>query len=261
MNVRRMIAAAVLAASVALGSVAAPAAAQTKKPQLRILVSNDDGYAAPGIDALVEALRTLPNTKVTVVAPATNQSGAGNKTTPGVLTAEEATTASGYPATAVAGTPADSVNYALAEVLTAKKAPNLVVTGINAGQNLGAIADDTSGTVGAARAAVAAGIPAIAVSQGLADAPDYPASVREIIKLVKRFRKTLAKDPSPDATLSSLNVPTCSAGTVRGLAKVPQADTTEGAVVVPQVCTSTLDDPATDIEAFNNGFATLSQIS
>ncbi|MGZ4705832.1 MAG: 5'/3'-nucleotidase SurE, partial [Acidimicrobiales bacterium] len=53
---------------------------------LRVLVTNDDGYAAAGIDAVVEALRALPDTEVTVVAPLTNQSGSGGKTTDGPLT-------------------------------------------------------------------------------------------------------------------------------------------------------------------------------
>ena len=135
-----------------------------KVPTLDILVTNDDGYAAPGIDALVERLRALPGVKLTVVAPATNQSGTSDRTTPGpvsALTATEVTTASGYAATAVAGFPADSVNYAL-DVL--KLSPDLVVSGSNAGQNLGVVAP-ISGTVGAARTAVRRGVPGVAVSQ------------------------------------------------------------------------------------------------
>ena len=113
MNLRRTSTAVLALAAVA----AAPAAAQAKttknvKP-LRVLVSNDDGVRAPGIDALVKALRKLPKVTVTVVAPAANQSGTGGKTTPGALTATRTTTKSGYPAIAVKGFPADSVNYAL----------------------------------------------------------------------------------------------------------------------------------------------------
>jgi len=80
---------------------------------LEILVVNDDGYSAAGIDAVVEGLRTLPGVHIDVVAPATNQSGSGDKTTPGGVTAFAAQTQSGYPATAVNGYPADSVLYAL----------------------------------------------------------------------------------------------------------------------------------------------------
>src|SRR5690606_18860910 len=131
------------------------AAAET----LDILVSNDDGFDAEGIDAVVEALIALPDTNVTVVAPAENQSGSGGNTTPGELTATEEETLSGYPVTAVQGFPADAVNYGLENVV--EEPPDLVVTGLNEGQNMGPIID-ASGTVGAARAAVAQGIPALA---------------------------------------------------------------------------------------------------
>ena len=91
-----------------------------------------------------------PATEVTVVAPATNQSGTGGQTTPGPLTVTDATTASGYPAKAVAGFPADTVIWALDQGGVTQK-PDLVVSGINFGQNLGpAVA--ISGTVGAAEA-------------------------------------------------------------------------------------------------------------
>jgi 5'-nucleotidase len=80
-----------------VGSWVASAGAASK-PVLRVLVTNDDGYAAPGIDAVVQALRALPRTSVVVVAPATNESGIGGKTTPGTITASAARTASGYPA-------------------------------------------------------------------------------------------------------------------------------------------------------------------
>src|SRR4051794_29333196 len=80
---------------------------------VRILVTNDDGVAAPGIDALVEGLRTLEGVEVTVVAPAENQSGKGGTVTGGVLVASDATTTSGYPAKAVAGTPADTIVWAI----------------------------------------------------------------------------------------------------------------------------------------------------
>src|SRR3954447_4069412 len=91
-----------------------PAASSTTKPAanapLRILVTNDDGYAAPGISVVTQALATLPDVRITVVAPATNQSGTGGKTTPGTLTTLPGNqqTAAGHPATAVVGFPADA---------------------------------------------------------------------------------------------------------------------------------------------------------
>ena len=152
-----------LAAAPAL--FASPAGAAKKPPTITVLVTNDDGVAAPGLDALVEALRTVKNTKVVVVAPATNQSGTGGNTTPGTLVTQPATTPSGYAATAVQGFPADTVTAAL-DQLGVK--PNVVMSGINTGQNLGPLTD-LSGTIGAARMAAKRGIPAVAFSQGVGD--------------------------------------------------------------------------------------------
>ena len=132
-------------------------------PKLTILVTNDDGYDAPGINTLVIALLKLPNVVVKVVAPATNESGTGSKTTAGTLTATQVKTQSGYPAVAVKGYPADTVRYAF-DTLHIK--PDVVVAGVNFGQNVGQFID-ISGTVGAARAGAARGVPAVASSQGL----------------------------------------------------------------------------------------------
>src|SRR5262249_43909639 len=91
------------------------AAASTTAPArpLLMLVTNEDGVKAPGIDALVKAAQTIPNSTVTVVAPATNQSGTGSKTTNGPVTVTKTTTAGGYPATSVNGYPADTIIWAI----------------------------------------------------------------------------------------------------------------------------------------------------
>src|ERR1041384_4235989 len=84
------------------GGAASPATTSTvpsaTATPLRVLVTNDDGVGAPGIDTLVQALRKLPNTTVIVVAPLKNQSGTGGKTTKGKLIVTNAKTASGYAA-------------------------------------------------------------------------------------------------------------------------------------------------------------------
>ena len=144
---------------------------------IRILVTNDDGYGADGIDAVVEGLRTIQNVEVTVVAPLANQSGTGGTTTAGALTATDVTTKSGYKAKAVAGFPADTIIWAI-DQKGIDFMPDLVISGINAGQNMGPVVD-LSGTVGAARAAVARGIPALAASQGLGDPPQNFAAGRQ----------------------------------------------------------------------------------
>src|ERR1700722_17982211 len=94
----------VLAACGTTSSSGSTTTTSTSHQILTIMVTNDDGVDAPGINAVVQGLRTLPNTQVTVVAPLTNQSGTGGKTTPssaGALVTSKATTASGYPSTAV----------------------------------------------------------------------------------------------------------------------------------------------------------------
>jgi 5'-nucleotidase len=239
---------------------ASTAGASSSAPvrSFRILVSNDDGVAAPGIDALVRALTVEPATEVTVVAPATNQSGSGGKTTTGMLTATQATTASGYPATAVQGFPADSVDYGLSTVVTSP--PDLVMSGVNAGQNLGPVVD-VSGTVGAARAAAQHGIPALAVSAGLGDPIDFKSAADAAVSWLHDHRDELVSSHAPPTSVSNLNVPTCVSGSVRGQVTVP-ADATAptDAAVAPADCTSTAAAGSTDVAAFHAGFATLSDV-
>jgi 5'-nucleotidase len=124
---------------------------------MRILISNDDGYLAPGLQALADAL--APVADIVVVAPDSNRSGASNSLSlDRPLSVWQA--ANGY--YFVNGTPTDCVHIALTGLLDTP--PDLVVSGINNGQNMG---DDTlySGTVAAATEAYLFGIPAIAFSQ------------------------------------------------------------------------------------------------
>jgi 5'-nucleotidase len=222
---------------------------------LTILVTNDDGYASEGIDAVVEALRTLPDVEITVSAPAENKSGTGSSTTPGTVTATEQKTQSGYPATAVDGFPADSVTYGLNELLD--EAPDLVISGINEGQNLGPIAS-ISGTVGAAKTAAVQGIPAIAASQGLGENIEYTTAADYIVDWVKAHRDALA-GRSIEAGVVNLNVPTCPTGSVRGLKQEPLSTSGNG-LAPPTDCESTATDFTGDVEAFLAGFATVSQL-
>jgi len=225
---------------------------------LQVLVTNDDGVEAAGIDALVQALLGLPDTEVTVVAPAGNQSGSGSNTTPGPLAVTDATTASGYPAKAVEGFPADAIIWALDQDGVDVR-PQLVISGINAGQNLGP-ATEISGTVGAAKAAVARGIPALATSQGFAETPDYPAAVDEILSWLELHRGELTEGTA-DLIVDNLNVPTCETGTVRGLIEQPVAVEAGDRNVLVVDCLSTKNDFVDDVDAFINGYAVLSDIA
>jgi len=232
------------------------AAAPATKP-LHILVTNDDGYDAPGIDTVATALAALPHVRVTIVAPASNQSGTGGKTTPGVVqaTPDKRRTASGRAATAVVGYPADAVNYAFDDMgLT----PDVVVSGINQGQNLGPVAS-ISGTVGAAKRAATLGVPAIAVSQGLSDDPQYEAGARLTVAWVRDHRTQLV-DHTAAVGVVNLNVPSCPDGALRGVKQVPLATAVDGAVGAAD-CASTVTAVATDVEAFHNGYASVSQLT
>ncbi|HYD59361.1 MAG TPA: 5'/3'-nucleotidase SurE [Noviherbaspirillum sp.] len=124
---------------------------------MKILVSNDDGYLAPGIIALADVLRPIAD--VVVVAPDSNRSGSSNSLTlDRPLSVQRAENGFYF----INGTPSDCVHVALTGGLSFK--PDLIVSGINQGQNMG---DDTlySGTVAAATEGFLFGIPAIAFSQ------------------------------------------------------------------------------------------------
>ncbi|MBM3670978.1 MAG: survival protein SurE [Actinobacteria bacterium] len=263
MSRRRSIAALVLAfvAATLVGLPASASTAEKKVAKLRILVTNDDGVEGEGMHALVTALLEEPKVQVSVVAPAENQSGTSDKVSPPPLVATETTLPDGTDAVAVNGFPADSVIYALDEL---GLKPHVVISGINEGQNLGPIGQDVSGTVGAAKTAVRRGIPALAVSQGLGDPPDYESGVKYAIEWLREHRKELTKAKGKGATtVANLNVPTCLIGEVRGLKEVPAATSDVDLVLAAEAvqCDSTLGDPPDDAQAFKNGFAALSEVT
>ena len=223
---------------------------------LTIHVTNDDGVGAPGIGALVDALTARDDLEVVVVAPAENQSGSSDTTSDGAVTWAEATTAGGYPAVAVDGFPADSVNVALGELGIL---PDLVISGINEGQNVGPLIE-LSGTVGAARTAARAGYPALAASQGIGEPSDFPTGVAVVLDWFDQVVPAL-REGQVEPGVSSINVPTCETGTVRGLADVPPATDVEERDIFAADCASTVDAPVDDIDALNHGFASLSVLS
>jgi 5'-nucleotidase len=173
----------VVAAVLLIGGVEA-ADRQTPKP-FRILVSNDDGVRAPGIAALAQELKSIG--EVTIVAPAENQSGKGHSisiTDP--VYVDQVTLPTGLQALSATATPASCVKLALLSLL--KERPDLIVSGINRGYNLGRTTY-VSGTVGAAREGAFNGIPSIASSMDTESGwSDYTAAARattEIARLVK----------------------------------------------------------------------------
>jgi 5'-nucleotidase len=241
---------------------------------MRVLVTNDDGFDAPGIDALVQGLRTMTGVQVTVVAPATNQSGTGGRKSGGQLTATDVKTKSGYPAKAVNGFPADTIQWAVDQHGLSFR-PDVVVAGVNFGQNIGPLVNQ-SGTVGAARAAASRGIPALAVSAGLPPAgvaaPDYAQAVTETEAWLTKYRSEILSERStPDGSgaagsgpmvLQNLNVPTCAPGTTqRGLINVPVDLGAASNTLNSANCASTATNPSTDVQAFDEGFEPLSNLS
>ena len=221
---------------------------------IRVMVTNDDGVDAEGIDALVEALDTRDDVEVVVIAPDVNKSGSGGKTTPGPLAATDSTTASGHPATAVDGFPADTVIYAIdQEGLDF----DLVISGINDGQNIAQVVD-ISGTVGAARQAAQLGVPALATSQGFGDPPDFPTAVGLVMNWLDDNIDAVRAGTLGTDMVSNLNVPTCPDGEIQGLVEVPVSEVDGDINAVD--CTGD-GAPVDDLTGFTNGWATLSQLA
>jgi 5'-nucleotidase len=249
---------------------------------LRVLVTNDDGIGAEGIAVLVDRLVANPELDVHVVAPAQNQSGTSDRFSDVPITVTSSETSLGTPGMAVSGFPSDTVFFAVLEL---GLEPELVVSGINQGQNVAELTL-VSGTVGAGRTAARFGIPAIAVSQGIAAEIDYgaaadaTASIVELFRTNASFRRLLGGAPgTTSARILNLNFPTCEEGALRGLrvVRLGQIRTvvgyepgTEPGVWVPEIqataagstdCRSTLEDPETDLEAMNNGFGSATPLS
>ena len=179
---------------------------------MKILISNDDGYQAPGIVALYEALKDLA--EVEVVAPEHNNSAKSNALTlHSPLYVHRASNGFRY----VNGTPADCVHIALTGLLGYR--PDLVVSGINNGANMG---DDTvySGTVGAAMEGYLFGIPAIAFSQTEKGWAHLDVAAHKAAELVRHLMPTLpsgeeaARRTAP--WLLNVNIPCRPAAQIRG---------------------------------------------
>ena len=177
---------------------------------MKILLSNDDGYQAPGIVALFDALKTLG--EVEVVAPEHNNSAKSNALTlHSPLYVNRAANGFRY----VNGTPADCVHIALTGLLGYK--PDLVVSGINNGANMG---DDTiySGTVGAAMEGYLFGIPAIAFSQTEKGWAHLDVAARKARELVEQLAGQLAAAARGQAAwLLNVNIPTLPADQIKSI--------------------------------------------
>jgi len=172
---------------------------------MRILVSNDDGYFAPGIEILARTLAQIGD--VTVVAPERDRSGASNSLTldrPLLLR----TAANGF--NFVNGTPTDCVHLAVTGMLD--HMPDIVVSGINHGANMG---DDTiySGTVAAATEGYLLGIPSLAVSLASKTAAHLQTAADLALAVVRRFQR----HRFGEAVLLNMNVPDFPLAAIKGI--------------------------------------------
>ena len=171
---------------------------------MRILLSNDDGYFAPGILSLAESLAPLG--AVTIVAPERDRSGSSNSLTlDRPLTVRQAHGQTYF----VNGTPTDCVHLAVTGML--EQLPDIVISGINHGANMG---DDTiySGTVAAATEGFLLGIPSIAISLVVEGRDHFSTAGRVAAELVSRFRERILEQP----VLLNVNVPDVEYEKLRG---------------------------------------------
>jgi 5'-nucleotidase len=186
---------------------------------MKVLLTNDDGISAVGLNALRRALLQVPGIELAVIAPDSNRSATARSiTTHHPLWVEEVEFGDGTSGFATDGTPVDCVRFAALGLIDFE--PELIVSGINHGSNLG---DDItySGTVAAALEGVVLGIPAIAVSQqadhGAMDFRAGTSWAREHFARAAAFAARMVEQlehvPIPEGTLLNVN---CPVGEVRG---------------------------------------------
>jgi 5'/3'-nucleotidase SurE len=230
---------------------------------LKILLTNDDGFDSTGLTVMRAALVKAGH-QVTVVAPATNMSSSSMSMTSGVITIER----KGDAVWAVHGTPTDAALIGLAHIL--RDTPqDLVISGTNAGQNLGT-STNGSGTVSAAVAAARYGVPAIATSAGLGagSANAYAvaaALVNQVIALLDAGRPAGTK-LLPDRLVINMNVPSTEIAGVkwaplssrspyrRVYSATGNPDEVQSRLAVSPAVASEVD---TDLALFAQGYVTL----
>jgi len=168
---------------------------------VRLLLTNDDGFPAPGLTALAAAL--AEGHEISLVAPEVEQSGVSQAITlVEPIKARQISNRRGFKGWAISGTPADCVKLAVWELL-ADRRPEMVVAGINRGANTG-LNIFYSGTVAAAREAAMLGLPALALSlASRASRPDFGPAARLAGQLIER----LAARPLPPGLALNVNIP------------------------------------------------------
>jgi 5'-nucleotidase len=175
----------------------------------KILITNDDGIFAPGIYALWEAMQEVGQT--TVVAPDTEQSAVGHAITlSDPLRVEGIHRTGGFEGFAVSGTPADCAKIAIRSLMDKK--PDVLISGINRGANLGNNII-YSGTVSAATEGTMLGIPSVAISINSFNSDEFRGAKETAIKVVHY----LINNTLPSGTLLNVNVPYCPPEEIKGI--------------------------------------------
>ena len=230
---------------------------------MKILLSNDDGYRAQGLEALRQALKPLG--AVTVVAPDRNRSGASNS-----LTLDVPVHIAPYDANCyyVNGTPTDCVHLAISGLFEFEH--DIVVSGVNDGANLG---DDTlySGTVAAAIEGRFLGLPAIAVS--LCVEPASPRNFESAAKVAAQLIERMSIEPLQGPVMLNVNVPDLPAGELRGIKVTRLGSRHRSKPIVPAKDPRGRDvywvgssgagqdaGPGTDFHAIAEGFASITPL-
>ncbi len=233
----------------------------------RILVTNDDGIAAPGLEVLERIARALSK-DVWVVAPEQEQSGAGHSLSLHLPVRVRPIEAKRY---AVSGTPTDCVLLALRQIIPiAKKPVTLVLSGINRGSNVG---DDVtySGTIAAAMEGTNLDVPSIALSQLYDDAEKVPYATAA--HYAPPLIKKLLKAGWPKNTLINLNFPNCTVSKVKGVRVCPQGKRLVNVMLSERVDPkgrpyfwlggdreNKSDRPGVDIELLEKGYITVTPL-
>lgn len=228
---------------------------------VRILLSNDDGYLAPGLRALYDALHG--SEEITVVAPDRDHSGASNSLTlQRPLSVRKSADGFHY----VDGTPTDCVHLAITGLM--EKEPDMVIAGINNGANLG---DDViySGTVAAATEGRFLGLPAMAISMASHEPQFYETAAQVVVDLLGRIEEqTLPAD-----TILNINVPDIPYDSIQGIQATRLGKRHKSEAVIRQLSPHGQEifwvgpagqeqdaGPGTDFHAIRNNFVSISPL-
>lgn len=233
----------------------------------RILVSNDDGIHAEGLQVL-ERIASKISKEVWVVAPEQEQSGASHSLSLHLPVRVREIEKKRF---ATSGTPTDCVLLGIQQLIPAKSKPQLVLSGINRGSNA---ADDItySGTVAAAMEATVLGVPAIALSQLIADRKTIHWETGEVH--APKLIQSLLRAGWPKGTLININFPNVAPGKVKGVRICPQG---KRRVSVGQAARrdlrgrpyfwlggerdNTAEVPGTDVDLLHKGYITVTPLS